>query len=299
MACALGLLVLSLMAHSAWVVTQRLSAPAIAVTARLPNGTRVTFEDFRESYAWLAANTPSDARVLAWRDYGHAIRTLANRTTVIDSAALSATHTSDAARLLVGGEAPAADALRRLGVGYVLVVFGGKARYAQDDLGKMAWMVRIAAAGGRNSGCGAARSLPAEAAYYGTEGGFRVDRHAPEALTQSLVYRLSYHRFGDVRSEPGVRVVSQICCQFATDVLGTTRHPCSHVDIAPAPVHLWQVSPWDGTAFDVLKSGSRTSTWNTSRRSTHHATGWSGYTGCCRLKTVGSGDDTVCPPVRM
>jgi len=32
------------------------------------------FDDFRESYWWLRDNTPEDARVMAWWDYGYQVQ---------------------------------------------------------------------------------------------------------------------------------------------------------------------------------------------------------------------------------
>jgi asparagine N-glycosylation enzyme membrane subunit Stt3 len=34
------------------------------------------FDDYREAYGWLRANTREDARVLAWWDYGYQVLSL-------------------------------------------------------------------------------------------------------------------------------------------------------------------------------------------------------------------------------
>ena len=41
--------------------------------------------------------------------------------------------------------------------------------------------------------------------YFPNSGIFRVDAAAPAALRDSLLYRLSYHRFGDVKTERGTQ----------------------------------------------------------------------------------------------
>ena len=41
-------------------------------------------DDYREAYWWLRDNTPQDARVMAWWDYGYQIAGIANRTTIAD-----------------------------------------------------------------------------------------------------------------------------------------------------------------------------------------------------------------------
>ena len=38
----------------------------------------------RQAYKWLRDNTPEDARVMAWWDYGYQIAGIANRTTIAD-----------------------------------------------------------------------------------------------------------------------------------------------------------------------------------------------------------------------
>ena len=42
-----------------------------------------------------------------------------------------------------------------------------------------------------------------EADYANVAGVFRVDRRATPAMRSSLLYKLSYHRFGTVHTDPG------------------------------------------------------------------------------------------------
>ncbi|KAL7508596.1 hypothetical protein ACHAXN_005670 [Cyclotella atomus] len=44
----------------------------------------VTVDDYREAYWWLRDNTPEDARIMAWWDYGYQITAIAKRTTIAD-----------------------------------------------------------------------------------------------------------------------------------------------------------------------------------------------------------------------
>ena len=41
-------------------------------------------DDYREAYWWLRDNTPEDARVMAWWDYGYQLASIANRATIAD-----------------------------------------------------------------------------------------------------------------------------------------------------------------------------------------------------------------------
>ena len=56
-----GLLVFFTM-HSVWVSSEMYSAPSIVLQSRSPDGSLHVFDDFRESYAWLNANTPPNAK---------------------------------------------------------------------------------------------------------------------------------------------------------------------------------------------------------------------------------------------
>ena len=55
--------------HCTWVAGS-ISTPSVFLTATEPDGSVTVYDDYREAYAWLAANTSTDARVLSWWDYG-------------------------------------------------------------------------------------------------------------------------------------------------------------------------------------------------------------------------------------
>ena len=61
-----------------------MSGPSVVFKAQLQNGDTVLVRDYLDSYEWLNANTPADARVLSWWDYGYQITGIANRTTLAD-----------------------------------------------------------------------------------------------------------------------------------------------------------------------------------------------------------------------
>merc|ERR1719223_173471 len=56
-----------------------MSNPSIMFQARLQDGTTIMVDDYREAYWWLRDNTPEDARVMAWWDYGYQLAGIANR----------------------------------------------------------------------------------------------------------------------------------------------------------------------------------------------------------------------------
>ena len=117
---------------------------------------------------------------------------MANRTVIVDNGTWNNTHIATVGRMMCSTEAEAYPILRSLDVDYVVVVFGGLTGYSSDDLNKFIWMVRIASS-----------VFPSisEADYFTASGEFRVDKRGAPALLNSLLYKLSYHRFGEVSTE--------------------------------------------------------------------------------------------------
>ena len=61
----------------------------------------------------------------AWCDYGHQLGNLAQRSSYVDSSAQNASQLGAVGRVLVSSEQQGYKLLRRHGVDYVMVVFGG------------------------------------------------------------------------------------------------------------------------------------------------------------------------------
>lgn len=120
-------------------ISEDLSNPSIIVKARDAENNVIKVDDYREAYWWLRDNTPEDARILAWWDYGYQIAGIANRTTIADGntwnhehiALLGLTLTTD---LEEGWE------IARHWADYVLVWAGGRG----DDMAKSPHLARIA-----------------------------------------------------------------------------------------------------------------------------------------------------------
>ena len=78
---AILILVLLMMftVHCTWITSNAYSSPSIVLSSYSSDGSRAILDDFREAYFWLSQNTPSDARVMSWWDYGYQIAGMANR----------------------------------------------------------------------------------------------------------------------------------------------------------------------------------------------------------------------------
>uniref|UniRef100_A0A7S3JR16 dolichyl-diphosphooligosaccharide--protein glycotransferase n=1 Tax=Aureoumbra lagunensis TaxID=44058 RepID=A0A7S3JR16_9STRA len=172
----------------AWSLAEGMSQPSIMFRAHLRDGTPVMVDDYREAYWWLRDNTPHDARVMAWWDYGYQISGIANRTTIADGNTWNHEHIATLGRCLTSPEKQAHRIVRHL-ADYVLVWTGG----GGDDLAKSPHMARIGNSVFRDM-CG---DDPTCSRF-----GF-IDRHGTPTpmMAESLLYKLHSHN-----QRPGVRV---------------------------------------------------------------------------------------------
>lgn len=192
----MSLLLITYTFHCTWVTSEAYSSPSIVLSAKQHDGSRVIFDDFREAYYWLRQNTPEDAKVMSWWDYGYQITAMANRTILVDNNTWNNTHISRVGQAMASSEDRAYEIMRELDVNYVLVIFGGLTGYASDDINKFLWMVRIG--GSTEKG-----QHIKEHDYYTPTGEFRVDRDGSQVLLNCLMYKMCYYRFGSVYTEQG------------------------------------------------------------------------------------------------
>ncbi|XP_014473390.1 PREDICTED: dolichyl-diphosphooligosaccharide--protein glycosyltransferase subunit STT3B isoform X2 [Dinoponera quadriceps] len=192
-AVIIGILMLLMLftVHCTWVTSNAYSSPSIVLASYSNDGGRAILDDFREAYYWLAQNTPNDARVMSWWDYGYQIAGMANRTTLVDNNTWNNSHIALVGKAMSSNESAAYEIMTSLDVDYVLVIFGGMIGYSGDDVNKFLWMVRIAE--------GEHPQDIRESDYFTERGEFRVDSEGSPTLLNSLMYKLSYYRFGDVK----------------------------------------------------------------------------------------------------
>ena len=79
---------------------------------------------------------------------------------------------------------------------YILVIFGGLLGYSGDDINKFLWMVRIAQ--------GVYPNDVQEPTFFTPRGEYRVDDPAPDTFKESLMYKMSFYRFGDLFGPSGM-----------------------------------------------------------------------------------------------
>jgi dolichyl-diphosphooligosaccharide--protein glycosyltransferase len=123
-----------------FMFAERQSHPSVVFKARLNTGELITVTDYLDGYNWLRENTPEDARVLSWWDYGYQITGIGNRTTLADGNTWSLEHISLLGKVLTSSEERSHKIMRHI-ADYVLIWAGG----GGDDLAKSPHMARISA----------------------------------------------------------------------------------------------------------------------------------------------------------
>merc|ERR1712066_922714 len=191
---AVLMLLMMFAVHCTWVTSNAYSSPSIVLASYGNDGSRQILDDFREAYYWLWQNTAEDARVMSWWDYGYQIAGMANRTTLVDNNTWNNSHIALVGKAMSSNETAAYDIMTDLDVDYVLVIFGGVIGYSGDDINKFLWMVRIAE--------GEHPQDIKESNYFTPSGEYRVDEQAPKIFTDSVMYKCSYYRFGELMNDP-------------------------------------------------------------------------------------------------
>ena len=188
-----GFCVVKFMLHGTIVGADIYSSPSVILSNRdYTTGSKMIIDDFREAYYWIRQNTPLDAKIFSWWDYGYQLAGFTNRTTLVDNNTWNHTHIAQIGRIFASTEEAAYELLDELDVDYVLLVFGGKTGYSGDDINKFLWMLRIAA-----------NAFPHLKESDFTTNGYAIDQRVAPALKNSIMYKLSYYRFWEDYGQRG------------------------------------------------------------------------------------------------
>jgi len=177
-------------AHCTWTSSVAYSHPSIVLAHRGRDGARHIQDDFREAYYWLRQNTYPRSRIMSWWDYGYQITTMGNRTVLVDNNTWNNTHIATVGLAWASKEEDAYPILLKHDVDYVLVVFGGVARYQSDDINKFLWMIRIAS--------GVYPRVQEADFMSPTTRGYSVGKDASQTMINSLMYKCCYYRFAEI-----------------------------------------------------------------------------------------------------
>jgi dolichyl-diphosphooligosaccharide--protein glycosyltransferase len=165
--------------HCTWVTSNAYSSPSVVLASKLPDGSQHIIDDYREAYYWLRQNTPDNAKIMSWWDYGYQIGGMADRPTLVDNNTWNNTHIATVGKAMSSREEVSYPIMRAHEVDYVLVVFGGLLGYSGDDINKFLWMVRIAE--------GIWPDEVKERNFFTQRGEYRVDEEATPTMKNSLM----------------------------------------------------------------------------------------------------------------
>ncbi|KAK9372574.1 Oligosaccharyl transferase STT3 subunit-domain-containing protein [Lipomyces chichibuensis] len=205
--------------HCTWVTSNAYSSPSVVLASQLPDGSTHIIDDFREAYYWLRKNTPQDAKIMSWWDYGYQIGGMADRTTLVDNNTWNNTHIATVGKAMSSREEVSYPILRKHDVDYILVIFGGLIGYSGDDMNKFLWMVRIAE--------GIWPDEVQERNFFTARGEYKVDEQATPTMRNSLMYKMCYYRFTELFGRQG-----------AVDRVRNQRIPSPTTDSSAAPIQL-------------------------------------------------------------
>uniref|UniRef100_A0AC35U0I3 Dolichyl-diphosphooligosaccharide--protein glycotransferase n=1 Tax=Rhabditophanes sp. KR3021 TaxID=114890 RepID=A0AC35U0I3_9BILA len=194
--CMVLLLVLYVV-HCTYITSNAYSHNSIVIQSHTQDGHKNDMDDFREAYYWLNKNTPLDSKIMSWWDYGYQIAIFSNRTVLVDNNTSNNTHIATVGMAMSANETLAYEISKSLDVDYILVIFGGVIGYSGDDINKFLWMVRIAE--------GEYPHIIREKEYFTERGDYSVGDQASKTMTDSLMYKLSYYRFGEISMGGGQR----------------------------------------------------------------------------------------------
>mmetsp|Transcript_63939 Transcript_63939/g.113691 ORF Transcript_63939/g.113691 Transcript_63939/m.113691 type:complete len:883 (-) Transcript_63939:46-2694(-) len=161
-------------------VGESVGSPTVMFAVKQNDGSTYIVDDYYRGYKWLEENTPKDARVMAWWDYGYQITGIGNRTSIADGNTWNHEHIATLGRTLTSETKRAHNAIRHL-ADYVLVWGGGQ----RDDLGKSPHLARIGNSvfpdhcGDDDPKC--------------NKFGFYNDRSPTPMMEKSLLYKLVKH----------------------------------------------------------------------------------------------------------
>jgi dolichyl-diphosphooligosaccharide--protein glycosyltransferase len=160
-------------------MAQGMSQPSIMFKGQLRDGSTIMVRDYVDAYEWLKKETPEDARVMAWWDYGYQITGIGNRTSIADGNTWNHEHIANLARMLTSEEEKAHKVIRHL-ADYVLVWAGG----GGDDMAKSPHLFRIGASIG--SGRSKAVDMSKITSTFGVD---QYGRPTPK-MASSLLFKL-------------------------------------------------------------------------------------------------------------
>ena len=121
--------------------------PASVALAYKSNGSEVSYGDWYETFDWLSRETPTSSVIASWWDYGYWL-SMANRSLIADGATLNSTQIGNLGAMFMSTPDVALKIASFYDINYIVILLGQGQQYYDNDIMKVQWMVKIAAANG-------------------------------------------------------------------------------------------------------------------------------------------------------
>ena len=112
---------------------------------------RSSSSDWAQALQWVRQDTPTNAVVIAWWDYGYWLTVMGNRTTLVDNATINSTRNSQVARMFMSNVTTAAAMAQSMTDGrptYVAIFITGSVATVTSSSGSGQYYVLLVPAGG-------------------------------------------------------------------------------------------------------------------------------------------------------
>ncbi|MGQ9469336.1 MAG: STT3 domain-containing protein [Nitrososphaerales archaeon] len=203
-----AIFIISLLASANYYWIPQYDAPATIAISGLQYDPGFPVTDWLEALTWIRENTPENAVIIAWWDYGYWITVMGNRTSLADNATINSTRIQQIGKLFMSNETEAKEIIKQLAgdrPAYIAVFFsatkwqdkvliGGAPPFLLNlggDEGKISWFASIPRLNVsqyvRNDG------LPTEYFWNSTLLGKMFPLDYDKNLSDSMTYQYSQH----------------------------------------------------------------------------------------------------------
>lgn len=116
---------------------------SIALEYKTSTGVK-SYGDWYETFDWLARETPLNSVVASWWDYGYWL-SLSNRSLLVDGATINTTQIANVGAMFMSTPNIALKIASYYDVDYIVILLAAGSINLDNDIGKVQWMVKIAA----------------------------------------------------------------------------------------------------------------------------------------------------------